>query len=115
MRSAAIFSPKQSLTTLQAILWGGLMAGTLDAVDGVIAFGTQGLNPIQVLQYIASGALGQAAFRGGLATAALGALLHFIIAWVAAGVFVFASRWMAVLRTRAILLGSSTVQRSTSS
>ena len=27
MRSAAIFSPKQSLTTLQAILWGGLMAG----------------------------------------------------------------------------------------
>jgi len=115
MRSAAIFSPKQSLTTLQAILWGGLMAGTLDAVDGVIAFGTQGLNPIQVLQYIASGALGQAAFRGGLSTAALGALLHFIIAWVAAGVFVFASRWMAVLRTRAILLGSSTVQRSTSS
>jgi len=105
MRSAAIFSPKQSLTTLQAILWGGLMAGTLDAVDGVIAFGTQGLNPIQVLQYIASGALGQAAFRGGLSTAALGALLHFIIAWVAAGVFVFASRWMAVLRTRAVLFG----------
>jgi len=105
MRSAAIFSPKQSLTTLQAILWGGLMAGTLDAVDGVIAFGTQGLNPIQVLQYIASGALGQAAFRGGLATAALGALLHFIIAWVAAGVFVFASRWMPVLRTRALFSG----------
>jgi len=105
MRSAAIFSPKQSLTTLQAILWGGLMAGTLDAVDGVIAFGTQGLNPIQVLQYIASGALGRAAFRGGLATAALGALLHFIIAWVAAGVFVFASRWMPVLRTRAVFFG----------
>jgi hypothetical protein len=105
MRSTAIFSPKQSLTTLQAILWGGLMAGTLDAVDGVIAFGTQGLNPIQVLQYIASGALGQAAFRGGLATAALGALLHFIIAWVAAGVFVFASRWMPVLRTRAVFFG----------
>jgi hypothetical protein len=105
MRRTAIFSPKQSLTTLQAILWGGLMAGTLDAVDGVIAFGTQGLNPIQVLQYIASGALGQAAFRGGLATAALGALLHFIIAWVAAGVFVFASRWMPVLRTRAVFFG----------
>jgi uncharacterized membrane protein YagU involved in acid resistance len=105
MRSAAIFPPKQSFTTLQAILWGGLMAGTLDAVDGVIAFGTQGLNPIQVLQYIASGALGQAAFQGGLATAALGALLHFIIAWVAAGVFVFASRGMPVLRTRAVLFG----------
>jgi len=105
MRSTEILSPEQSLTTLQAILWGGLIAGTLDAVGGVIAFGTQGLNPMQVLQYIASGALGQAAFRGGLATAALGALLHFIIAWVAAGVFVFASRWMAVLKTRAVLFG----------
>jgi hypothetical protein len=97
MKSTDILSPKQSLTTLHALFLGGLIAGTLDAVDGVIAFGTQGLNPIQVLQYIASGALGQAAFRGGLATAALGALFHFIIAWVAAGVFVFASRWMAVL------------------
>jgi len=105
MKSAEILSPKQSLTTLHALFLGGLIAGTLDAVDGVIAFGTQGLNPIQVLQYIASGALGQATFRGGLATAALGALLHFIIAWVAAGVFVFASRWMAVLRRRAMLFG----------
>jgi len=66
MKSTQILSPKRSLTTLRAILLGGLIAGTLDAVDGVIAFGTQGLNPIQVLQYIASGALGQAAFRGGL-------------------------------------------------
>ena len=49
---------------------------------------TQGLNPIQVLQYIASGAMGQSAFQGGLATAALGAAFHFSIAWVAAGVFV---------------------------
>ena len=105
MRSAEILSPKQSLTTLQAILWGGLIAGTLDAVDGVIAFGTQGLNPIQVLQYIASGALGQAGFPRRFPTAALGALLHFIIAWVAAGAFVFASRWMPVLRTRAVFFG----------
>jgi hypothetical protein len=105
MRSTEILSPKQSLTTLHAILLGGLIAGTLDAVDGVIAFGTQGLNPIQVLQYIASGAVGQSAFRGGLATAGLGALLHFTIAWVAAAVFVFASRWMPVLRARAVPFG----------
>ena len=105
MKSTEILSSKQSLTILHAILWSGLIAGTLDAVDGVIAFGTQGLNPIQVLQYIASGALGQAAFQGGFATAALGALVHFIIAWVAAGVFVLASRWMTVFRKRALLFG----------
>lgn len=105
MSSAAILSPARSLTNFEAILWGGLVAGILDAIDGVIAFGTQGFNPIQVLQYIASGALGQAAFKGGLATAALGALFHFIIAWVAAGVFVFAGRRIPVLKTRAVLFG----------
>lgn len=105
MSSAAIPLPKRNLTVAQAILWGGLVAGILDAVDGVIAYGTQGLNPIQVLQYIASGALGQSAFKGGLATAALGAVFHFIIAWVAAAVFVLASRRIQVLRTQAVLFG----------
>ena len=70
MNNATVLAQKQALTNAQAIFWGGLVAGILDAVDGVIAFGTQGLNPIQVLQYIASGALGQSAFQGGLATAA---------------------------------------------
>ena len=105
MNNAAILSPKQALTTLQAIFWGGLVAGTLDAVDGVTAFGTQGLNPIQVLQYIASGALGKSAFGGGLATAALGAAFHFSIAWVAAAVFVLASRRVQVLKTHAVIAG----------
>ena len=105
MSSAAIVSGRSSLTTGQAILWGGLVAGILDAIDGVVAFSTQGLNPIQVLQYIASGALGPSAFQGGLATAGLGATLHFTIAWAAAGVFVLASRWVPVLRTRAVLFG----------
>jgi len=94
------------LTASHAIFWGGLVAGTLDAVDGVIAFGTQGLNPIQVLQYIASGVLGQSAFRGGMATAVFGAILHFLIAWAAAAVFVFASQRIAALKTQAVLVGS---------
>jgi len=105
MSSATIASPKQRLTPLRAILWGGLVAGVLDAVDGVIAFGTQGLNPIQVLQYIASGALGKSAFQGGAATAALGAAFHFTIAWVAAAVFVYASRRVQFLKRQALPAG----------
>ena len=105
MNSATILSPKQGLTSWQVIFWGGLVAGVFDAVDGVIAFGTQGLNPIQVLQYIASGALGKSAFGGGLATAALGATFHFSIAWVAAAVFVLASRRLQVLKTHAVIAG----------
>jgi len=103
--SMASNSGKRSVAVGYAILWGGLVAGVLDAVDGVIAFGTQGLNPIQVLQYIASGALGKSAFRGGMATAALGAVFHFLIAWVAAAVFVFASRQIPALKSQAVAFG----------
>ena len=105
MSNTAPNSAKQSLAASHAILRGGLIAGILDAVDGVIAFGTQGLNPIQVLQYIASDALGQSAFRGGMATAALGAVFHFLIAWAAAAVFVFAGRWIRALKTQAVPVG----------
>lgn len=105
MNSAAVLAPNPALTNGQAIPWGGLIAGALDAIDGVIAFGTQGSNPIQVLQYIASGALGNSAFQGGLATAALGAAFHFMIAWVAAAVFVLASRRSQILKTHAVLAG----------
>jgi len=85
---------------INAILWGCLIAGALDATDGVIAYGFQGLNPIQVLQYIASGVLGPSSFKGGLATAGLGTLLHFFIAFVAAAVYVSASRLIPALNAR---------------
>lgn len=94
-----------TLTVPKAILWGGLVAGVLDAVDGVVAFGLKGLNPIQVLQYIASGLLGPSSFKGGLGAAALGTILHFFIAFVAAAVYVLASGRIAVLKSRTILLG----------
>jgi len=105
MNVATVIAPKQSVTNTQAIFWGGLVAGVLDAIDGVIAYGTQGWKPIQVLQYIASGALGKSAFQGGLATAALGAVFHFGIAWVAAALFVLARRRLQILKTHAVPAG----------
>ena len=105
MNNAMVRAPKQALTNVQAIFWGGLVAGTLDAVDGVIAYGTQGLNPIQVLQYIASGALGRSAFRGGFAAAILGAAFHFFIAGVAAAAFVLASWRLQILKIHAVAAG----------
>ena len=105
MTSTASTSPTATLTLSKAILWGGLVAGVLDAMDGVVAFGVKGLSPIQVLQYIASGLLGPSSFQGGLTTAALGAVLHFFIAFVVAAVYVVASQWITVLRSQAILFG----------
>jgi len=105
MNSATLVVSPKTISLPKAILWGGLIAGVLDAIDGVVAFGLKGLNPIQVLQYIASGLLGPSSFSGGLATAALGTVLHFVIALVAAAVYVFASRWLTALKTKPVLFG----------
>ncbi len=105
MNAPANPMPAKLRTVPKAILWGGLIAGALDAVDGVVAFGLQGLNPIQVLQYIASGLLGPASFKGGIATAALGTVFHFFIAFVAAAVYVAASSRITILKNRPILFG----------
>jgi hypothetical protein len=58
----------------------GLFAGTLDIADALIFNVLRGITPIQVLQYIASGLIGTASFRGGLASAGLGLVLHYLIA-----------------------------------
>jgi hypothetical protein len=87
------------------IFWGGLVAGLLDSIDADVAFGLNGMNPIKVLQFIASGLLGPASFKGGLATAALGAGLHFLIAFVLAGAYYSASLKLPALYRQAIPWG----------
>jgi hypothetical protein len=103
--TAAFPTHARSITVSRAILWSTLVVGVLDATDGVVAYGFQGLNPVQVLQYIASGVLGPSSFRGGLATAGLGTLVHFFIAFVAAAVYVLASRLIPALNGRPLLFG----------
>ncbi len=76
----------------RALLWGTLAVGLLDGLDAIVFFGFRGVTPVQVLQSIASGLLGRAAFQGGAATAALGALLHFFIAFAVVATYHLASR-----------------------
>lgn len=83
----------------RAIAIGGAVVGVLDAADGVAYFGlTAGNTAIQVLQYIASGALGTRAFSGGLAAAGLGAVIHFGLAYGFTAVFVLAWTRLQVIR-----------------
>src|SRR5215470_11893862 len=84
------------------VVYGGLLAGTLDAVDGVVAFGFKGMNPIQVLQYIASGLLGVASFQGGLKSAALGVVLHYAIAFGVAAIYFGASLKLSTLHVHPV-------------
>lgn len=92
---------------LRSILYGGLTAGLLDIVDAFVFFGLRsGAGPMGVLHSIAGGAIGREAARGGgSTTAALGLLLHFVIATLIATVYVVASRRLPVLRQRWLICG----------
>jgi hypothetical protein len=67
---------------LQTIGWVGLLAGSLDIFLACLnAFIAKGTSPVIVLQFIASGAFGKAAFSGGWLMPLAGLLFHFIIAY----------------------------------
>jgi hypothetical protein len=89
----------------RAILWGGLIAGTLDILAAFISSSLRGVSPTRVLQAIASGLLGADAFNGGFATAALGLVLHFFIATTATAVYYAASRKLEALVDQPIVCG----------
>ena len=91
---------------LQAILWGGFACGVLDITAAFVVYGSFGAKPIPLLQGIAAGVLGPAALHGGLATAALGLFLHFVIAYGAATLYVLATRWLRFLLQHATLSGA---------
>jgi hypothetical protein len=76
---------------LRAIVWGGAACGILDAIAASVQFALKGIKPIQVWQGVASGLLGERAFRNGWGSGVIGLFLHFTIAFSAATVFVEAS------------------------
>lgn len=81
------------MTPRKAVLYGALTVGTLDILDAFIFFGLRsGVSPARILQGIAGGLLGRAAFQGGAGTVALGLLLHFFIALGVVLAFFLASR-----------------------
>ena len=90
----------------QAILWGGLSAGTLDFIGACVSNVSRGVTPLRIAQSIASGWLGAAAFRGGYKTAALGLASHFLIAFGAATIFCLVSRKLHWLLENSWLSGA---------
>jgi len=91
--------------TLRAISIGGLLCGICDITAAFVVYGAMGARPIPLLQGIAAGILGRSSFLGGLATAALGLLCHFVIAFGAATVYVFASSAFPWIARRPLLAG----------
>ncbi|MBW8304256.1 MAG: hypothetical protein K0M78_10005 [Brevundimonas sp.] len=83
-------------TLARTALYTGLLAGTLDIGAAIL---TNLQVPARVvLQSVASGLLGPAAFRGGWTTAWLGLAAHFAIMLVIAAIFVAAAAAIPTLR-----------------
>jgi hypothetical protein len=88
---------------LRSIVLGGLIIFILQFTHiWIVATLIQGSPFTTVWQFIASGALGMAAFEGGITTALLGVLFHLIISLVIAGVFIVSANRIPLLRRYAI-------------
>jgi hypothetical protein len=88
-----------------ATLYGGLAAGVLDITAAFINSGIRGRSPMWVFQSVASGLLGAESYKGGFRSAALGAALHFLIAFVVCVVYVTAGLRVRALVERPIVCG----------
>ena len=89
-----------------AILWGGLIAGAIDITYALGFSAARGVPPMRILQSVASGLLGGAAYQGGAATAALGFVLHFVLMFIIAAIFYFASTRLRFLIERPVGWGA---------
>ncbi len=77
--------PRRGTTLAQAIVLGGLVGGALDLLFAVVFGAARGVAAGRVLQSVASGLLGSAAYDGGTATALLGVACHGVLSlgWAA--------------------------------
>lgn len=91
---------------LFAVVCAGLVSGTLDLIYACSFHATvNNMSPVRLLQAIASGIQGTAAFDGGYPSAALGFAAHYVILIVAAGMYWAASRRLRFLTDHAFVAG----------
>jgi hypothetical protein len=82
VQTVSVQQPKISNSLGKKVAWVGLLAGSLDILSAFVqAYLVRGTSPVVVLQYIASAAVGKAAFTGGWEMPLLGLMFHFIIAY----------------------------------
>ncbi len=83
----------------------GLIVGAMDITSAFIIALSRGSTIPRLLQFVASGVLGQDAFKGGAAAAALGLVLHFLIVFTLVAIFYVAGRRLPFLQEHAAVSG----------
>ena len=91
-----------SRTLLAAILWGGIVAGTIDIGAACLI---SGRSIPYILHVIAGGLLAKEALAGGTGTALLGLLLQELMGIIIAAIYVLASVQLPLLRLRWVWCG----------
>lgn len=79
------------MNTAAIIIISGCTSAVIDIVTTMVITSAQGMPPRTLLQFIASGALGDRSFEGGLKTAFVGLALHFLIALAVSSAYFAAS------------------------
>src|SRR5260370_41262635 len=87
VNAATEVSVQKNPNAMRAVLWAGFACGVLDITAALVVYGYFGAKPLRLLQGIASGLLGPRPFNGGLATALLGLLCHFLLPFGPATVY----------------------------
>ena len=90
---------------LRAIVTAGLVVGVLDISSAFVIWWQRGVTIQRGLQGIASGLLGAKSYEGGMATAGLGLVLHFFVAFVVVSIFYLANRKIPFLTTQPLVSG----------
>lgn len=107
--SVSVKSYKNSFfqPAVKTILLTGFVAGTLDILAAFTAYSLifSNVSPLRILQSIASGVFGQAAFAGGAQTAFFGLLFHYIIAFSWTVFFFLVFPYIPFLRKQKIIGG----------
>lgn len=99
MSTIASTAPATRNLLLRLSVIAGLITGFADEIIYHWFFTSVlgGVPLITFYQFIASGALGESAFAGGIATALLGVLFHYIFSIVIAGVFILSADRISLL------------------
>lgn len=92
-------------SALKTILIAGIIAGILDIIAAIVVSNVRNnVEPIRVLQAIASGVFGKEAFKGGNTMAAYGLAFHFLIATIWAIIYFIVYKLFLFVRKGPVLL-----------
>ena len=94
----------QAVGIVPAALVGGMVAGAIDISYAILA-SLPKAPPLRVMQAVASGLLGRAAFDGGATTGVLGLALHFAMNILMAVIFIALARTVPAIRNNLVPAG----------